>query len=226
MQVTASIRWVPVTASPVDERRARLAAAHLYAITADAEPDRVTVVAEACLRGGADLLQLRHKTLGRGALLGLAERLRALTAQAGALLIVNDHLDIALLAEADGVHLGEDDLSVAEARRLAGPKFLVGASAATPDAARAAASAGADYLGAGPAFATPIKDSKPVIGPQGVLAVQDAVELPVFAIGGVAPANVEQLVLAGIRRACMIRALSEAADPAAVARQVRAALAT
>src|SRR5205823_2924234 len=158
----------------------------------------------------------------RGALLNLAERLRAVTAEAGALLIVNDHLDVALLAEADGVHLGDDDLSVAEARRVAGPSFLVGASAANPDAARTAATAGADYLGAGPAFATPIKDAKPVIGPPGVVAVQEAVELPVFAIGGVAPANVADLVAAGIRRACMIRALAEAADPEAVARQVKA----
>jgi thiamine-phosphate pyrophosphorylase len=137
-----------------------------------------------------------------------------------------DHVDIALLSKADGVHLGPDDLSIASALRLADGHLLVGASASTPETARAAIVEGADYLGSGPAFATPIKDSKPVIGPQGVLAVQDAVELPVFAIGGVAPANVEQLVLAGIRRACMIRALSEAADPAAVARQVRAALAT
>jgi len=215
---------VPLTASPPEERPARLAAARLYAITADAEADRVAAVAEACLRGGADLLQLRHKTLARGALLTLAERLRAMTAQAGALLIVNDHLDIALLAEADGVHLGDDDLSVAEARRLAGPNFLVGASAATPDAARAAATAGADYLGAGPAFATPIKDAKPVIGPLGVVAVQEAVELPVFAIGGVAPNNIEQLIAAGVRRVCMIRALAEAADPELVARQVKATL--
>jgi len=213
-----------LTAPPVAERRARLAAAHLYAITADQEPERVAAAAEACLRGGAQLLQLRHKTLARGELLKLAQRLREITAAAGVPLIVNDHLDIALLAEADGVHLGEDDLSVAEARRLAGPTFLVGASASSPDTARAAVTAGADYLGAGPAFATPIKEAKPVIGPEGVAAVQQAVEIPVFGIGGVTPGNLSELVAVGVRRACMIRGLFEAADPESAARQALAAL--
>jgi len=215
-----------LTAPPVDERRARLAAAHLYAITADQEPERVAAVAGACLRGGADLLQLRHKTLSRGALLVLAQRLREATAAAGALFIVNDHLDIALLADADGVHLGDDDLSVAEARRLAAPGFLVGASASNPDAARFAVTAGADYLGTGPAFATPIKAAKPVIGPAGVAAVQQAVGIPVFGIGGVTPENVHELVAAGIRRACLIRGLFEAKDPESAARRVKAVLAS
>jgi thiamine-phosphate pyrophosphorylase len=215
-----------LTAPPVEERRARLAAAHLYAITADQEPERVATTAEACLRGGAQVLQLRHKALARGELLTVAQRLREVTAAASALLIINDHLDIALLAEADGVHLGEDDLSVAEARRLAGPTFLVGASASNPDAARAAVTAGADYLGAGPAFATPIKEAKAVIGPEGVAAVQQAVEIPVFGIGGVTPENAPELVAAGIRRACMIRALFETEDPEAAARRALAALTT
>jgi thiamine-phosphate pyrophosphorylase len=215
---------VSLTAPPVEERRARLAAAHLYAITADQEPARLAAAAEACVRGGAEVLQLRQKALARGELLTLARRLREVTAAAGVLLIVNDHLDIALLAEADGVHLGEDDLSVAEARRLAGPTFLVGASASNPDAARAAVTAGADYLGAGPAFSTPIKAAKPVIGPEGVAAVQQAVEVPVFGIGGVTPQNAPNLVAAGIHRACMIRALFETEDPVAAARQALAAL--
>ena len=202
----------------------RLQAAHLYAITPDAEPERLTELAQAVVRGGVDVLQLRHKTLARGHLLDLARSLRELTAEAGVLFIVNDHLDIAMLAGADGVHLGDDDLSPAEARRLAPPGFIIGASAGTPDAARAAVTAGADYLGCGPAFATPVKAGKAVIGSEGVLGVMAAVEVPVFAIGGIDPANVDQLVARGIDRVCMIRGLSDAGDPEAATREVKSKL--
>lgn len=203
---------------------ARLASARLYAITADLEPAVLLERSQAVLRGGADVLQLRHKTLFRGELLALARRLRELTGSAGALLIVNDHLDIALIAGADGVHLGADDLSVPEARRLAPPGFLVGASASTPAAARQVVLEGADYIGCGPAFATPIKAEKPVIGPAGVVSVQEAVRVPVFAIGGVEPVNLPELVAAGVGRVCMIRALFTVSDPETAARAAREAL--
>ena len=199
----------------------RLQAAQLYAITPDAEPERLIELAGAVVRGGADALQLRQKTMARGRLLELAQTLRALTAAAGVLFIVNDHLDVAMLADADGVHLGDDDLSPAEARRLAPAGFLVGVSANTPDAARAAVTAGADYLGCGPAFATPVKAAKAVVGPEGILAVQAAVEVPVFAIGGIDPGNVDELVGRRIRRVCMIRGLADAPDPEAAAREVK-----
>jgi thiamine-phosphate pyrophosphorylase len=199
--------------------------ARLYAITPDAPPDRIESLVGAVLRGGADVVQLRHKTLARGALLTLAERLRALTRVSGAVFIVNDHVDIALLAEADGVHLGDDDLSLEAARRLAGPGFLIGASANTPGRARAAVAAGADHLGCGPAFATPIKAARPAIGPAGVAAVTAAVAIPVFAIGGIDASNLPFLIAAGLRRVCVIRALSEADDPEAAARSLRALLA-
>lgn len=180
----------------------------------------------AASRGGADVLQLRHKTLGRGELLTLARHLRQITADAGALFIVNDHVDIAMLSDADGVHLGPDDLSIASARRVAGDRLLIGASASTPAAALAAIAEGADYLGSGPAFATPIKAAKRVIGPDGIADIATAVgsRVPVFAIGGIDESNVAKLTAAGLRRACVIRAVAEAREPEQATRRLRAML--
>jgi thiamine-phosphate pyrophosphorylase len=204
----------------------RLLAARLYVITPDQEPDRLTAGAAAALRGGADVLQLRHKLLARGDLLLLALRLRELTRDDGALFVVNDQLDLALLSGADGVHLGQDDLSVASARRVAGDRLLIGASASTRSTAIAAIESGADYIGCGPAFATPLKPHKEVIGPSGVAEVADAVgpAVPVFAIGGIDASNIAQLTAAGLRRACVVRAVGDASDPESAARRLRAML--
>lgn len=195
-------------------------------ITADAPPLRVIEAAASALRGGADILQLRHKSLARGELLTLARKLREIASDSGGLFIVNDHVDIALLSDADGVHLGPDDLSIASARRVAGDRLLIGASASSPDAARAAIEDGADYLGSGPAFATPIKTEKQVIGPKGVGAIAAAVgpAAPVFAIGGIDESNVADLVAEGVRRVCVIRAVSGAPDPEQAVRRLRAML--
>jgi thiamine-phosphate pyrophosphorylase len=138
--------------------------------------------------------------------------------------VVNDYVDVAMLAGADGVHLGPDDLSVAGARRAAGSELIIGASASTPEAAREAEAAGADYLGAGPAYATPLKAEKKVIGPQGIAAVAAAVSIPVFAIGGIERARLPELRAAGLTRVCAIRSLAEAADPEAEARRFKEAL--
>jgi thiamine-phosphate pyrophosphorylase len=192
-------------------------------ITPDASRERVIEVATAAVRGGADVIQLRHKTLPRAALLDLARELRRLITDA--LFIVNDHVDIAMLSGADGVHLGPDDLSVAAARRVAGDRLLIGASASSPDAARHAIAAGADYVGSGPAFATPIKSAKRVIGPVGIAEIVEAVTpVPVFAIGGVDERNIKELTALGIRRVCVIRAVGDAADPEQAARRLRAML--
>jgi thiamine-phosphate diphosphorylase len=202
---------------------AKLQSARLYVITPDVEPDRVLAIAAAAIRGGADILQLRHKTLARGELLALARRLRALITVT--LFIVNDHVDIALLSGADGVHLGPDDLSIASARRVAGDKLLIGASASTPDAALAAVASGADYIGCGATFATPIKTGKLVIAPGGVAAVTAALpETPVFAIGGIDESNVPLLRAAGLNRVCVIRAVGDAPDPEEATRRLRAML--
>lgn len=204
--------------------RERLDGARLYAITPDAPSGNVEALVTAWIRGGADMVQLRSKALARGEVLALARRLAPVCADAGVLFIVNDHLDIAMLSGADGVHLGEDDLSLDAARRIAGPDLVVGASAATPQAARSAQAAGADYLGAGPAYATPIKAAKPPIGPGGVRAVQESVNVPVFAIGGIDGDRVPELRSAGVHRICVIRALAGAADPEGEARRLREAL--
>lgn len=179
-------------------------------------------VATAAVRGGADVIQLRHKSLPRGELLGLARRLR--DAVSGALFIVNDHLDIALLSGADGAHLGPDDLSIAAARRVAGDRLLIGASASTLERARQAIADGADYLGSGPAFVTPIKSGKKVLGPHGIAAIAGSVDVPVFAIGGIDESNIAQLTALGLRRVCVIRAVGEAPDPERAARTLRGML--
>ena len=177
---------------------------------------------------GADVVQLRHKSLARAELLALARRLREITAREGVLFVVNDHLDIAMLSGADGVHLGPDDLSISAARRVAGGSLLIGASASSPKSARAALADGADYLGSGPAFATPIKTEKKVIGPRGVAAIAAAVgpAVPVFAIGGINASNIAQLTAEGLHRACVIRAIADAPDPESTARRLRTMLAT
>jgi len=196
----------------------RLEAARLYVITPDAPRERVLEVAAAAVRGGAEVVQLRHKTMPRGELLELARELRGRLR--GALFVVNDYVDIALLSGADGVHLGPDDLTVASARKVAGDRLLYGVSASTPDAVQP----GADYVGCGPAFSTPVKPEKRVVGPAGVVAMTAAIEVPVFAIGGIDESNLGRLIAAGVRRACVIRAVSDAPDPEAAARRLRAML--
>ena len=195
-------------------------------ITPDIEPDRLAALAAAAMRGGADALQLRHKSLPRGELLPLARHVRDLTRAAGVIFVVNDHLDLALLSDADGVHLGPDDLSVEAARRIAGDRLLIGASASAATTALAAIESGADYIGCGPAFATPLKPQKEVIGPRGVAQVTDAVgpAVPVFAIGGIDESNISELTSAGLRRVCVVRAVGESPDPESAARRLRTIL--
>lgn len=187
-----------------------LDAARLYAITPDAEPDLVEAMVRGWVAAGVRLVQLRQKRLARGDLLALARRLAALVT-----LIVNDHADVAVLAGAAGVHVGPDDLSVASVRKAFGTRLIVGASAQTAVEARQAVAAGADYIGSGPAFATATKTTKAVIGPAGIRAVAAAVEVPVFAIGGITPVRVPELRAAGIDRVCAISALGERPEAAA-----------
>ena len=192
--------------------------------------DPLEVVRRA-IEGGVDCVQLREKTLAGGAFLALARRLRELTSQTGTLLIINDRPDIAALAGADGVHLGQDDLPVAEARRIVGPGRLVGLSTHTLAQARAACEAGADYIGVGPMFATTTKDAGPLAGPAFLRQVAGEIRLPHLAIGGISLANLGQLVEA-VRdlpapvtlRVALCGAILSAPDPAAAVRAIRGAM--
>ncbi len=172
---------------------------------------------EAALEAGAQAIQYREKELGAGEALPAAHRLRVLTRSYGALLFMNDRLDLALTVEADGVHLGPDDLPVAEVRRAVPDGFLVGYSTDDPARARQAQDQGADYLGCGTVWPTSSKeDTGRVIGLEGLKEVVEAVDIPVVAIGGITPARARELVGTGVAGAAVIGAVMAAPDPGVV----------
>lgn len=187
--------------------------------------DLVETVRQA-LAGGVRAVQLREKDLPVAALYTLARQLRGLTREAGARLLINDRLDVALAVDADGVHLGGDSLPVAVARRLLGPDRLLGVSTHRADEILRAAEQGADFVTFGPVYATPSK--LPYGAPVGPGALRQAcatAPIPVFALGGVTPARVAELLEAGCTRAACIGAILTAADPAEAARTFLTALA-
>ncbi|MCA9284870.1 MAG: thiamine phosphate synthase [Phycisphaerales bacterium] len=181
-------------------------------------------VAEAAFEGGADCVQLREKSLSDRDLLRRARWLVE-TAPDGAQVIVNDRPDIALLAGADGVHLGQGDLPVAAVRRLAGGRLLIGASTHDRAEADAAVAAGADYCGVGAMFATALKPER---APAGVPLLREFLErhprMPHLAIGGIGPDNVREVAAAGGKGVAVSAAVCGADDPAAVVRALRAVL--
>lgn len=172
-------------------------------------------LARAMLAGGARILQLRLKNVATGALLTTARRLRDLTAAAGALLIVNDRIDVALAADADGVHLGQEDLPVMEARRLLGANRWVGFSTHSEAQLAAARNRGADYLSLGPIYATTSKsNAEPVIGCDRIRAVRPLVTEPLVAIGGITAATAPDVLAAGADAVSVIAAIVRAPDVA------------
>ena len=179
------------------------------------------------LGAGAPALQLREKGLPLAAVLPLARRLRAAALAAGALFFVNDRMDLALASDADGVHLGPNDLPVTAARRIAPPPFLIGYSARTPEAARAAVADGADYIGCGPVFPTRTKtDAAPPIGLAGLAAVARAVDVPVLGIGGVGPPEAAGVASAGAAGCAVAGAAMHSSDPAEAVRRLLEAIRT
>jgi thiamine-phosphate pyrophosphorylase len=180
-------------------------------------------IAEA-VAGGATMIQLREKALDDRALLKRAREVRRWTRAAGALLIINDRPEIARLCEADGVHLGQDDLAVADARRIAGPDAIIGVSAHDLTQLRRASDDGADYVGIGPTFPSKTKSFERFAGLELIRAASTAAALPAFAIGGIHAGNVEQVIEAGAQRVAVGAAIAQADDPRQAARALAFAL--
>ena len=178
-------------------------------------------VMEAAIRGGADIVQLRDKDAAPAELLEKARALRELTRRLGVLFIVNDHPGIALESDADGVHLGQDDLPIEDARRMLGPERIVGISTHSIAQARAAEKAGADYIGVGPVFPTGTKPGRAAVTTAYVAEAAAEIRIPFFAIGGIHPGNADEVLAAGAKRLCTVSAVVGSPDPAAVCRDLR-----
>jgi thiamine-phosphate pyrophosphorylase len=175
-------------------------------------------VAAQLLGGGVDLLQLRAKAHAATQIATLAAELHGITSARNVPLIINDHPDIARIVPAEGVHVGQDDLAIAEARKMAGPNCVVGKSTHSVDQAIRAFYEGADYIGFGPIFATPTKPDYPPVGLEEIRKVHDAVRIPIFCIGGIKLDNLPEVIAAGARRVVMVSGLLLANDIASYAR--------
>lgn len=216
--------------SPVgDERRARLREAQLYLVCGAGGNGRGDLRAflDAALRGGVDVVQLREKdpAASDDEILAAARVFRAAADAHGALFVLNDRPDLVAAAQADGVHVGQDDMPVAEARALVGEDVLLGRSTHTPTQVDDAAVADVDYFAVGPVHATPTKPGRPAVGLELIRHAASAPHaVPWFAIGGIDAANVHDVVAAGATRIVIVRALTESDDPEAAARVLRGAL--
>jgi thiamine-phosphate pyrophosphorylase len=197
-----------------------LADARLYGIvdlgyvTADTAP----VAAEKLLEGGVDILQLRAKNADKSVIAGVAGEIHALTAPLGVPLILNDYPELLRDVPAEGAHVGQDDMSVAEARAAAGRPVVIGKSTHSLAQARAAAEEGADYIGFGPLFATPTKPGRPAIGLEDIRTAYSEVKIPIFCIGGIKQENLAQVRGAGAQRIVIVSGWLQADDIAGAVR--------
>src|SRR5437868_10966201 len=206
--------------------RLRLEQSRLYLVL-EARPDGEdpSALLDAALRGGVDVVQLRDKDLPDDELVRASEPFRRACDAYGALFVLNDRPDLAEAARADGVHVGQDDMPVAEARALVGEDVLLGRSTHTPEQVEDAAVADVDYFAVGPVHATPTKPGRPAVGLELIRHAASAPRaVPWFAIGGIDPSNVGAVVAAGATRIVVVRALTDADDPEATARALRGAL--
>jgi thiamine-phosphate pyrophosphorylase len=201
--------------------RERLASTRLY-LVCDARP---RAFLDAALRGGVDIVQLRDKSLGDEELVAAARPFREAADAHGALFVLNDRPDLVEHCHADGVHVGQDDTAPARARALIGPDRIVGLSTHAPEQlAGAEADPVVDYYAVGPVFATPTKPGRAPVGLDYVRHAASAAEKPWFAIGGIDVHTVGVVVAAGARAIVVVRAIADAVDPEAMARELRGAV--
>lgn len=177
---------------------------------------------EAALQGGATCVQLREKQLDREQFIRLGQSMCDLCRRYGVPLIINDDLEVALACGADGVHVGQDDLPVAEVRRRVGDRMIVGVSVHNPEEARRAYEGGADYLGAGAVFGSTTKTNVKPLSHETLRAICDAVPIPVVAIGGISRTNLPQLAGTGVAGVAVVSGIFAAADITAACRELRA----
>ena len=195
----------------------------LYAVTDRSWTGRQTLTqqVEAALRGGATCVQLREKEMERDALVALARELKALCARYGVPLLINDDAALALEVDADGVHVGQEDMAAQEARRLIGPDRILGVTAKTVEQALAAQAAGADYLGSGAIFGSATKRNARPMSRELLQSICKSVSIPVVAIGGISRENIASLADTGIRGAAIVSGIFAAPDIEAECRLLR-----
>jgi thiamine-phosphate pyrophosphorylase len=178
-------------------------------------------VLEAVIQGGSKIIQLREKEYPKRDLYNLALKFREITTRGRVLLIINDHVDIALAVDADGVHLGQEDLPLQVARKLA-PELLIGASTHSLQQALQAEKDGADYVNIGPIFPTKTKDGVGrSLGPKAISEISPQIKVPFTVMGGINAENIDQVLAEGARRVAMVTAITRAADIAAKVRSLK-----
>jgi thiamine-phosphate pyrophosphorylase len=206
-------------------RRERLRTARLYFVCEARPVTDLESLLRAAMTGGADIVQLREKELGRAGIERAAGTYRRIADTFSALFIVNDDPELAKICDADGVHVGQEDASAEEARELLGPDAIIGLSTHSEEQIAASADRPVDYISVGPIWETPTKEGRPAVGLELIFHAAAHAPHPFFAIGGIDAANAEQVVAAGAERLCAVRAIRDAADPEAAATALRQAFA-
>jgi thiamine-phosphate pyrophosphorylase len=212
------------------DRRARLASARLYLVcgqvsdSSDPGARALPDLLREAIAGGVDIVQLREKQLPDEELVAVANAARALCERLEALLIINDRPHVAREVGADGVHVGQEDMPVAEVRELVGPDMLIGLSTHAPGEIDAVERELVDYIGVGPVHATPTKPGRPPVGLELVRYAAEHASVPFFAIGGLDAENAAETIDAGAQRLCVLRAIAAATNPEHAARELRGLL--